>query len=258
MCWHPGKKPSHQIPWISQTSPNFLDQWLEVANITDMMFSSSVVLFLVIAGPILSFETEADRQSYAAFLSWTFCDWAKTLPCHRMEYMKRILLTAKCTMKIFRAFRKQQCRVIGSTLSPVYPSMKMLTFGGKFNFVCRCIPGKWDHILRLFGRKVGGNCSVVLLRFLKPEKTAGGTVVFPNSFVSPAAGSRCFVAALPTGFLLGGLTLLTKACQSGKTLQNLPDASERCSRQSRQIHQVHTQQVAWQEMTRTQILAGFF
>ena len=49
-----------------------------------MMFSSSVVLFLVIAGPILSFETEADRQSYAAFLSWTFCDWAKTLPCHRM------------------------------------------------------------------------------------------------------------------------------------------------------------------------------
>ena len=45
----------------------------KVANITDMMFSSSVVLFLVIAGPILSFETEADRQSYAAFLSWTFC-----------------------------------------------------------------------------------------------------------------------------------------------------------------------------------------
>ena len=163
ICWHPGisslRIRSHGFP---KQPPNFLDQWLEVANITDMMFSSSVVLFLVIAGPILSFETEADRQSYAAFLSWTFCDWAKTLPCHRMEYMKRILLTAKCIMKIFRAFRKQQCRVIGSTLSPVYPSMKMLRFGGRFNFVCRCIPGKWDHILRFFGRKVGGSYTAVL------------------------------------------------------------------------------------------------
>lgn len=102
------------------------------------------------------------------------------------------------------------------------------------------------------------HCSVVLLRFLKPEKTAGGTVVFLNSFVSTAAGSRRFVAALPTGFLLGGLTLLTKACQSGKALQNLPDASERCSRQSRQIHQVHTQQVAWQEMTRKDSGRFFF
>ena len=83
-------------------------------------------------------------------------------------------------------------------------------------------------------------------------------MVFPNSFGTTAAGSRRFVAALPTGFLLGGLTLLTKACQSGKALQNLPDTSERCSRQSRQIHQVHTQQVAWQEMTGTQILAGVF
>ena len=44
----------------------------EAANITDMVFSSAVVLFLVIAGPILSFETDSDRDSYALFLSWSF------------------------------------------------------------------------------------------------------------------------------------------------------------------------------------------
>ena len=43
-----------------------------MANITDMVFSTGVVLFLVIAGPILSFETDADRDSYAMFLSWSF------------------------------------------------------------------------------------------------------------------------------------------------------------------------------------------
>ncbi|CAK9010580.1 unnamed protein product [Durusdinium trenchii] len=45
----------------------------QVANLTDMVFSSGVVLFLVIAGPILDFETEADEKSYAMFLSWSFC-----------------------------------------------------------------------------------------------------------------------------------------------------------------------------------------
>ena len=43
-----------------------------MANITDMVFSTGVVLFIVIAGPILSFETDADRDSYAMFLSWSF------------------------------------------------------------------------------------------------------------------------------------------------------------------------------------------
>lgn len=38
-----------------------------------MVFSCGVVLFLVIAGPILSFETEQDRLSYATFISWSFC-----------------------------------------------------------------------------------------------------------------------------------------------------------------------------------------
>ena len=43
---------------------------LQVANITDMVFSSGVVLFLVLAGPILKFDTPADEASYAMFLSW--------------------------------------------------------------------------------------------------------------------------------------------------------------------------------------------
>ena len=45
----------------------------QVANITDMIFSGGVVLFLVIAGPIVHFETEQDQRSYAAFISWSFC-----------------------------------------------------------------------------------------------------------------------------------------------------------------------------------------
>lgn len=45
----------------------------KVANITDMIFSGGVVLFLVIAGPIVHFETEQDQRSYAAFISWSFC-----------------------------------------------------------------------------------------------------------------------------------------------------------------------------------------
>ncbi|CAE7718406.1 SCUBE3 [Symbiodinium microadriaticum] len=44
----------------------------QVANVTDMLFSTAVVLFLVVAGPILSSESAQDRQAYAGFLSWSF------------------------------------------------------------------------------------------------------------------------------------------------------------------------------------------
>ncbi|CAE7033301.1 ttrS [Symbiodinium sp. CCMP2592] len=41
-------------------------------GVTDMLFSTAVVLFLVVAGPILSSESAQDRQAYAGFLSWSF------------------------------------------------------------------------------------------------------------------------------------------------------------------------------------------
>ena len=45
----------------------------QVANVTDMLFSTAVILFLVVVGPILSDNIATDTKSYAVFLSWSFC-----------------------------------------------------------------------------------------------------------------------------------------------------------------------------------------